>query len=77
MFGPWGWLAWLIFPVQMIRQTVRNRGPLGDRAILALFQMLARFPEAFGQLKFMRDRLLGRQAKSHRVQMTLSCALPI
>ncbi len=63
LFGPWGWLAWMIFPLQVIRQTTRNRGPLRERATLALFQMLARFPEALGQLRFMRDRLLGRQIK--------------
>ena len=36
---------------------------LGDRALLALFQVLARFPEGLGQIRFMRDRLLGRQAR--------------
>ena len=29
-----------------------------QRALLALFQLLARFPESWGQFKFMRDRLL-------------------
>src|SRR5262245_34511064 len=62
-FGPWGWAAWLIFPLQILRQTMRNRGPLKQRALLALFQLLARFPEAWGQIKFMRDRLLGRQVR--------------
>jgi GT2 family glycosyltransferase len=62
-FGPWGWAVLLIFPLQMLRQTIRNRGPVKQRAILALFQLLARFPESFGQLKFMRDRVLGRQAR--------------
>ena len=61
-FGPWGWAAWLIYPLQWIRQTIRNRGSLRQRALLALFQLLARFPESWGQLKFMRDRLLRRQA---------------
>jgi GT2 family glycosyltransferase len=61
--GPWGWAAWLIFPLQVLRQTLRNQGPLADRATLALFQMLARFPEAWGQIRFLRDRLLGRQAR--------------
>jgi glycosyltransferase involved in cell wall biosynthesis len=60
-FSPWGWGAWLIYPLQMLRQTVRNRGPLLDRAQLALFQTLARFPEALGQIKFIRDRLIDRQ----------------
>ncbi len=40
---------------------MRNRGPLSERATLALFQMLARFAEAQGQIKFLRDRLLRRQ----------------
>jgi GT2 family glycosyltransferase len=62
-FGPWGWAAWLIYPLQMLRQTVRNQGPLSRRARLALFQVLARFPEGLGQIKFMRDRLLSRQAR--------------
>ncbi len=63
LFSPWGWAAWLIYPLQVLRQTVRNRGPLSRRALLALFQVLARFPEGCGQIKFMRDRLLGHQAR--------------
>jgi GT2 family glycosyltransferase len=62
-FGPWGWVAWLIYPLQFLRQTLRNSGSLGNRMLLALFQLLSRFPEAWGQLKFLRDRLLGRQAR--------------
>jgi cellulose synthase/poly-beta-1,6-N-acetylglucosamine synthase-like glycosyltransferase len=62
-FGPWGWAAFLIYPLQVLRQTMRNRGPLRDRARLALFQVLARFPEAWGQIRFLRDRVLGRQIR--------------
>jgi len=62
-FKPWGWIAWSIYPLQFLRQTMRNTGPLGHRATLALFQVLARFPEGIGQIGFMRDRLLGRQAR--------------
>src|SRR5262249_38652337 len=50
--GPWGWTAWLIYPLQVFRQTLRNPGTARSRAKLALFQVLARFPEAYGQLKF-------------------------
>ena len=57
VFGSWGWSAWLIFPLQMMRRTVRNPGPLSD-----LFQALARFPEGLGQVRFMRDRLIGPHA---------------
>lgn len=59
---PWGLAAWLIYPLQMLRQTLRNRGPLRQRALLGTFQVLARFPESWGQLKFLRDRLLGQRS---------------
>jgi GT2 family glycosyltransferase len=61
-FSPWGWAAWLIYPLQMVRQTVRNSGRPQQRVLLALFQVMARFPELWGQVKFMRDNLLGRRA---------------
>jgi glycosyltransferase involved in cell wall biosynthesis len=63
LFGPWGWAVWLIYPLQMLRQTMRSPGPLGKRTARALFQLLARFPEGWGQIKFTRDRLLGRQTR--------------
>jgi hypothetical protein len=63
LFGAWGWAAWMIYPVQLLRQTVRNRGPLPHRALLALFQVLARFPEACGQTKYAYDRLFSRQSR--------------
>jgi glycosyltransferase involved in cell wall biosynthesis len=62
-FCPWGWAAWLIYPLQLLRQMVRNPGTLRQRALLSLFQVLARFPEGWGQIRFMRDRLLGRQTR--------------
>lgn len=61
-FGPWGLASWLIYPLQILRQMVRNPGRPRQRALLALFQVLARFPEVWGQVKFMRDNLLGRHA---------------
>jgi len=63
VFWPWGLAAWLIYPMQMLRQTIRNTGPLGQRATLALFQTLSRFPEAFGQIRFLCDRQLARRAQ--------------
>ncbi len=61
-FGPWGWALWLIYPLQMLRQIGRNSGTLKHRAALALFQLLARFAESAGQIKFMHDRLVGRRS---------------
>jgi glycosyltransferase involved in cell wall biosynthesis len=60
-FGPWGWVTWLIYPLQMLRLMARTRGPLRQRALLALFQVVGRFPEGIGQMKFLRDRLFGLQ----------------
>ncbi len=62
-FGPLGWATWLIYPLEVLRKTTRNKGSTVDRATLAFFHVLARFPEGLGQIKFMRDRLLGRQAR--------------
>jgi hypothetical protein len=63
LLWPWGLAAWLIYPAQVLRQTMRNCGPLFERATLAMFQVLARFPEGLGQVAFLRDRLLGRTAR--------------
>src|SRR5262249_26113870 len=62
-FFPAGLASWLIYPIQVLRQTARNRGPLRDRLVLSVFQLLARFPEAVGVLRFLRDRLLHRRAQ--------------
>jgi GT2 family glycosyltransferase len=63
VLGPWGWVAWLIYPLQVLRLALRNRGTPPQRMTQALFQVLARFAEAWGQIKFMRDRLLGRRGR--------------
>jgi GT2 family glycosyltransferase len=60
-FGTWGWAVSFVYPLQILRQTVRNHGSLSQRALLALFQVLARFPEGFGQINFLWDRLSGRR----------------
>jgi GT2 family glycosyltransferase len=63
LFGSWGWATFLIYPAQLLRQAVRTSGTPSERAILAAFQMLSRFPELWGQIRFMRNRLLGRTAR--------------
>jgi cellulose synthase/poly-beta-1,6-N-acetylglucosamine synthase-like glycosyltransferase len=62
-FGPWGWAIWLVYPLQIARQITRTPGPVRDRMVVATFQMLARFPEILGQIRFMWDRLRARQAR--------------
>jgi GT2 family glycosyltransferase len=60
---PWGLMAWLIYPLQILRQTVRNSGPLSHRLTLAFYQVLGRFPEALGKIRFVCDRFIGRPAR--------------
>ena len=60
---PIGWLAFLIYPLQWLRLIVNGGGSVRDRVRLASFQLLARFPEGFGQLAFLRDRLLKLRPK--------------
>jgi GT2 family glycosyltransferase len=61
LFGPLALALWLLYPLQILRQTARNAGRLSHRLRLAAFQLLSRFPESWGQVRFMRDHLLGRQ----------------
>lgn len=61
--GPWGWATWLIYPLQLLRQTWRGSGPITERATIAMFQLLGRFPEALGEIKFTLDRLSGRRSQ--------------
>jgi hypothetical protein len=61
-FSPWGWMAWGIYPLQLLRQAARNQGTLGERLLEALFQILARFAEAWGVIRFRYDQLVGRQS---------------
>jgi glycosyltransferase involved in cell wall biosynthesis len=60
--GRWGLALCLLYPLQMLRQMFRSTGPFYDRAVKGFFQVLSRFPEGVGQLKFLRDQLLNRQA---------------
>jgi cellulose synthase/poly-beta-1,6-N-acetylglucosamine synthase-like glycosyltransferase len=60
---PWGAMAWLIYPLQILRQTARNSGLPNRRATIAFYQVLGRFPEGLGQLRFVRNRVLGRAAQ--------------
>jgi GT2 family glycosyltransferase len=62
LFYPWGLVVWLLYPAQILRQMSRNTGRLVDRLNLSMFQLLARFAEACGQIKFWKDRAFGKRA---------------
>lgn len=59
---PYGLLAFLIYPAQIARQIGRNSGSLKNKLLLAVFQTIGRFPEAYGQLKFLSDRAFGSRS---------------
>lgn len=63
LFGWYGFAVFLIYPVQMLRQFVRTGGSFHRRAIMAVFQVLARFPEMTGQAKFFIDLAARRRPK--------------
>lgn len=59
IFGPWALAAAAIYPLQVLRLTLRGGGALRDRFLQAVFHTIGRFPEVQGQLQFVRDRWLG------------------
>jgi hypothetical protein len=63
LFGEIGLLTWLIYPVQIFRQALRSQGSVLDRIAIGFFQMLSRFPEGWGQIKYLFDRALNRHAR--------------
>jgi GT2 family glycosyltransferase len=63
IFSRWAWALLLIYPTHVLQKIVRDRGPLPQRVVLALFFVLGHFAEGIGQIKFVRDRLRGRQTR--------------
>lgn len=60
--GPAALVLLLVYPAQVARLYVRRRGREPIPLASSFFHVLGRFAEATGQLKFVVDRLLGRQA---------------
>jgi GT2 family glycosyltransferase len=59
--SPWCLLLLGLYPLQMLRMFVRKSGPARPRALQAIFTTLGYFPEAFGQLRYWRNRLTARR----------------
>jgi glycosyltransferase involved in cell wall biosynthesis len=59
--GPVSSLMILVYPLQVLRLTASGIGDIRDRARVAFFQVLARFPESLGVLRYFRDRSLKRR----------------
>lgn len=63
LFGWWGLAVLLVYPLQILRRMRSSTGDSRWRAQRAWFELLSKFPEALGQLKFARDRWLRRQGR--------------
>lgn len=59
-FGPWALLLALVYPAQVLRLYIKRKGSAPMPLASSFFHVLGRFPEAMGQLRFLRDRVLGR-----------------
>ena len=60
LWNIWGLLSWLVYAAQIGRLSLRGSGRWTPRLVLGSFHVLGRFPEGWGVLKFLRDRILGR-----------------
>jgi GT2 family glycosyltransferase len=58
-FGWSGIAMLLVYPLQMLRRMARLSGSMRTRFRVAFFEMLGRFSESLGQMRFMRDQLMG------------------
>ncbi len=61
LFPPWGDVLWIAYPLQLLRRALQLSRARRGGAVLAFFELLARFPESIGQVKFAADTLLSRQ----------------
>jgi GT2 family glycosyltransferase len=61
--APWGLAAWLLYPLQVLRLLLRRGRSLRERSLLALFMVLARFPEAQGVLTYAINRGLRQDTR--------------
>ena len=59
VIGVQGLALLAIYPLQLLRRTLQHRGSWWDRCLLAFFELLGRFAEGVGQLRFVLDRGLG------------------
>jgi GT2 family glycosyltransferase len=63
LFGPWGLLPLLIYPLQFVRRIAQRSETLGTRSQLTFFELLTRFPESIGVFTYVRDLVLGRHGR--------------
>ena len=63
LWSPWAWLASVVYPVQVLRLFLRASGTAGTRAWRAVFLVLGKFAEAYGQATYLARRWSGGPTK--------------
>lgn len=58
-----GLLLMLIYPLQILRLTIKSKQKFKDSLIQAIFLIIGKFAEALGQVKFWCNRYFGQQSK--------------
>lgn len=59
LLGQLGLAVLLVYPMQLLRRIPRQPGSGSDRVKFAFFEVLGRFAETLGQMRFAVDRLAG------------------
>jgi glycosyltransferase involved in cell wall biosynthesis len=62
-FSFWGLLILGLYAVQVLRLILKSKGSFRDRATIAFFNTLSKFPEGLGQVMFVRDRIFLRNRR--------------
>jgi len=62
-FGMGGLAMLLIYPVQVVRLAIKGTRSAHENWWSALFLVLGKFPEAVGQMNFLKNRLTGNTAR--------------
>jgi hypothetical protein len=63
LMGPYALAALGVYPLQVLRLFFRGKRSARENLWHAVFLVLGKFPEVLGQIKFMRDRVLGGQSR--------------
>jgi GT2 family glycosyltransferase len=61
--GPFGLLAFAIYPLQVVRLAVQGTRSARENWLRAAFLVIGKFPQMLGQLEFYARRTLGRQPR--------------
>lgn len=60
--GGWGLVLLAIYPLQVVRLALHGRRSTRENWLRAFFLVLGKFPEVFGQIKFLAHHFLGGRA---------------